>query len=769
MRSILKIAKLELSILFYSPVAWLVLAIFTIQSAMSFLDPLYSFNTTQQLGQKLPPLTQLLFGGTSGLFTAVKSYLYLYLPILTMGLMSRETSSGSISLLLSSPVKLREIILGKYLAIITYGLLLIVILAILGIVAVFSVPNLDVGSVFAGLLGLYLLICTYAAIGLFMSCLTTYQVVAAISTLTVFAMLRFVGTLGQNIDFVRDLTYFLSISGRTEKMIAGMVTTKDIFYYIIIICAFLTFCVLRLKADRELKTGPVKFARYAAVVAGALLLGYLSALPMLIGYFDLTAGKSLTISKTGQRLAKEIEGELKVTTYTNLLAPRLWNTLPKSRISDQNRLEQFKRFIPGMTTDYVYYYQKPLDSNFAEYRYNPKMKGVTDVDKIASGIIGGMELNPKLFLKPSEIDKKIDLKEEGYLTLRKLEYKGRSAILRFYIGPTEQDVYPREKEFMAAIKNLISDAPKAVLLSGNNERSSEGYTERSYHMATTSKIRRQAWINNGVDIDTLNLNTSDISAEVDILIIGDPTIAFSGDALKKITDFIDGGGNMLITGDPENRDILNPLLEKLGLKIRSGILVKPDAKFSTGFIHASVGQQGKTLDSNLYRIARYSAPVAIQRGGVLDYTKDAGFQVVPVLMSPKGGWNKASEIDPRQPALTFEPLSGDQKGEFPLSMALMRKVNEKSQRIYISADADFMSNLELMGIKRGENEYFLHGVMSWLTNHALPIDIVRPEPKDVKISATREQISIMKYVFNGVVPALIVIFGAIVLFRRRSN
>ena len=69
-------------------------------------------------------LTLGIFGGQRGLFVAVQSYLYLYIPLLTMGLMSRELGSGSIKLLYSSPVTNVQIILGKYCSMLAYGLVL---------------------------------------------------------------------------------------------------------------------------------------------------------------------------------------------------------------------------------------------------------------------------------------------------------------------------------------------------------------------------------------------------------------------------------------------------------------------------------------------------------------------------------------------------------------------------------------------------------------------------------------------------------------------
>ena len=93
-----------------------------------------------------------------------------------MGLMSRELSSGSIKLLYSSPVTNKQIVLGKYLAMMLYGLLLMAILSIFVIYSAFAIKSFDFICVLAGLLGLYLLTCAYSAIGLFMSSLTSYQV-----------------------------------------------------------------------------------------------------------------------------------------------------------------------------------------------------------------------------------------------------------------------------------------------------------------------------------------------------------------------------------------------------------------------------------------------------------------------------------------------------------------------------------------------------------------------------------------------------------------
>ncbi|RYE22181.1 MAG: ABC transporter permease [Sphingobacteriales bacterium] len=813
MRKIFKIARLELSILFYSPVAWLVLTIFMIQCGITFLDNLQGTRTTLSLGYQTMPITRTLFAGTSGLFTIMQGYIYLYLPILTMGLMSRETSSGSIKLLLSSPVKLRQIILGKYVAIVGYGLALIGVLMIFAVIGGLFIEHVDLGLIFSGLFGLYLLICTYAAIGLFMSCLTTYQVVAAISTLAVFAVLRYVGTLWQEYDFVRDLTYFLSISGRTEKIISGLITTKDVFYYLIIIASFLSLCVLRLKTERELKPWTVKAGRYVALAVVALALGYITSRPVLTGYLDTTDLKSLTISKTSQKITKKVDGELKVTTYINMLAPHLWYVLPQSRNMDLGRLEQFQRFIPGMDINYVYYYQKPIDTNYHEFKYNPNLAGVTNIDKIAEKMATTMGVDGDKFISPAEINKQIDLKPEGYLLLRKLEYKGKSTYLRFYMN--DNDPYAAEAEVDAALKRLMVTSPKVIFITGNNERGTDSRVDRDYQMISALKTRRFALVNQGLDVDTVNLNKQDIPSNTDIVVIGDPTVPFTPAQIQKITTYINKGGDMLITGEPGRQHILNPLLQQLGVQLKGGILVKPDKNVTPGFISAQLNIKSVGIDSNLARIQKNGLFVSVQGAAAVDQLPSGPFNVTPLLMSTAGGWNKmfapgsikekakpaggkdlvpsygggvmavavsgpSADADLRAPVnvgsldlatvdLSFKANEGDEKGTFPVSVALTRDVKGKQQRIVVSGDADFVSNGELTRQRSKYNEYYLHGLFRWFSNGLFPVDVTRPPARDMDIKISRGQITGLMWLCKGIIPAIIAIMGAIVLFKRRRN
>ena len=417
MKTIYRIAKLELQTLFYSPVAWLIIVIFALQAAITFTDDFGNAVRHQELGSQLWDTTRSLFSSVfSGLYPPMIKHLYLYIPLLTMGLMSREFSSGSIKLLYSSPVTNVQIILGKFLSMMIFGLILIGILFVFIIFAACHIENFHFPSIFTGLLGIYLLICAYASIGLFMSSITTYQVVAAILTLIMLSVLNYIKLVWQDIEFVREITYWFSMSGRVEEFINGLFCSEDFLYFIIVIALFLSLTIIRLQSCRQKTSSILTFSRYLGVIALTCLLGYLSSRPMFKGYYDTTETQINTLTKHSQEIISKLEGELTITTYVNALDENyLYHAIPKNIKSDQQHFKQYVRFKPEINMKYVYYYDTIVDPS-QDKRY-PN----TNTQQRAKRIIESWELDHNLFLSPTQIRSQIDLWPEGNRFVRLLE------------------------------------------------------------------------------------------------------------------------------------------------------------------------------------------------------------------------------------------------------------------------------------------------------------------------------------------------------------
>ncbi|MDR0765869.1 MAG: ABC transporter permease subunit, partial [Odoribacteraceae bacterium] len=424
MKKTFRIALVELQSFFYSPVAWLILIVFTFQAATVFTDLVGGIARNQELKQSLSNLSLSI---CRGMFSKIQDYLYLYIPLLTMGLMSRERSSGSIKLLYSSPVTNAQIILGKYLSMLLYGLVMIAVLFVFVTWSSCIVKDFDWPVALSGLLGLYLLLCAYAAIGLFMSSLTSYQVVAAIGTLAVLAALGFVKRFGQEYDFIREITWWLSISGRADESINGLLCSEDILYFIIVPALFLSLSVARLKAIRQKSSWQVSFTKYAALFLVAMLLGYVTSRPRLMAFHDATREKQRTLTPVSQEIIRQVEGGLKMTVYVNALDRGLSYVIPRARKTDMERFAQFIRFKPEMRVKYVYYYTNPGDQGI-ERRY----PGLTDL-QIVGKVSKAWDIDSTLFMPPADIEKIIDLSAEDYRVVRLLEREtGQKTFLRMY-------------------------------------------------------------------------------------------------------------------------------------------------------------------------------------------------------------------------------------------------------------------------------------------------------------------------------------------------
>jgi ABC-2 type transport system permease protein len=815
MKTILKIARTELALLFYSPIAWFLLIAFLFQSGLAYTTQIEGILTSQDMGgQNLKYLTFLtgrIFAPPYGIWPQLVGKLYLYLPLLTMGLMSREINGGTIKLLYSSPIKIREIIFGKYLSMMVYNLVLVAVLALIVVFGLFNIQHADAGLLFAGLLGVYLLLCAYAAIGLFMSCLTSYQVVAALSTLVLLAVLSYIGQLWQDIDFVRDLAYFLSIQGRADHMLMGLITTRDVIYFLVIIGMFLGFGIYKLQADRESKPLLVKAGRYAGIVVLALTIGYISGRPGLVGYIDTTANKTMTLTPNAQKVLKEMgDSTLEVTSYINLLDGRFYFGRPDQRNIDMARWEPYLRFKPDIRFNYVYFYDSSGDKNL--FKFNP---GLT-VQSLAERYAKSMKVDLGRFETPAEIRKTIDLRPEQNRYVMDLHYNGRKTFLRLF---NDQVVFPSETETSAALKRLMqAKLPMIAFAQGESERSIEKLGDRHFKYLTNEITFRNSLINQGFDVEKVFLKDQEIPRDITALVIADPTVAFDSVSMRKIERYIADGGNLLVAGEPGKQEIVNPLLKILGVQLMEGMMVERNRDFSPELVQPNLTAAAADFTTKLHEDFEDSLVIAMHGAAGLSYTADGPFTVIPLAMtSGKLSWNKkikpdenmielaedeetprgngggvmivgdgpvaeagdgprkkkpvaAPKPEPDPDILSFDAGKGDQPGPLPAVIGLTRTINGRQQKIVVSGDADFLSNAELARFNiKTCNFDFSTGIFSWFANGEFPIDTSRPPAKDKRLAITDSSLAFLKLLLLGIFPGLLLALGSILLIRRKRK
>ena len=235
MQNIMAIWQREMKSYFVSPIAYVVLTVFLFLSGLFFYGNLYEvvqYTMMQaQMGQGAQPIDVPAYV-TQSLFRTTSVILLFLIPMLTMGLFSEEKKRGTIELLLTTPVGNFSAMVGKYLASLTFLLILFVASGIT-ISAIFLYGQPDWKPILAGYLGMFLYGAALLALGLFISTLTENQIVAVILTFGISLVLWLINVFASSASGVaKNVINYLSVIGHLDDFIKGVIDTSHIVYYL---------------------------------------------------------------------------------------------------------------------------------------------------------------------------------------------------------------------------------------------------------------------------------------------------------------------------------------------------------------------------------------------------------------------------------------------------------------------------------------------------------------------------------------------------------
>ena len=247
---IFSIARNELRRLFHAPLAWTILAILVFILALLFLTFMENFLTVIQprfAGKENAPGVTDAIVAPLLLWTGI--IMLAVVPLLTMRLVAEERQLGSLTLLTSAPLSMTELVLGKYLGLIMF------LLITLGLVALMPLSltvgtTLDWGKLLAGFLGLFLLVASFAAAGLYLSCIAGTPLISAVSSFGLLVFLVVLYVSGKSPGAASDVLVYLSHFSHFLSFLEGLFDTADLGYYLLFIVAFLTLAIRHLDNQR---------------------------------------------------------------------------------------------------------------------------------------------------------------------------------------------------------------------------------------------------------------------------------------------------------------------------------------------------------------------------------------------------------------------------------------------------------------------------------------------------------------------------------------
>ena len=225
MHNMITIYKKELRSFFTSPMAYIFLVVFALVNGYFFTNTFFLYNQSDM---------RALFG--------IVPLVYLFfIPAVSMGLISREKSLGTIEIISTLPVRERDIVLGKYLAGFTLILVALLTTAVHYITLYNVGTTVDHGAVFTGYLGLALLGGVYTSVGIFASSLTENQVIAFIVGIAIVLAFFLMDKL---LFFVpasmAGIIQYLSTEFHLSNISRGVIDTRNLIYFGSVIGFFLS-------------------------------------------------------------------------------------------------------------------------------------------------------------------------------------------------------------------------------------------------------------------------------------------------------------------------------------------------------------------------------------------------------------------------------------------------------------------------------------------------------------------------------------------------
>lgn len=332
----------EIKSFFGSVTGYLVMAVFLLLTGLFLFVFEGDFNILNSGYNDLTPF-----------FTLAPWILIFLIPAVTMRSFSDERKQGTLELLLTKPLSLWQIVLGKF----SGAWVLIVLTIVPTLIYIYVLNNLgyppgniDWGSTFGAYIGLLFLITAYASIGIFTSTLSENQIVsfilAVVLCFTFYFGFEGLSQLSQNQNhFIASL----GMESHYRSMSRGVLDTRDLLYFISVAFLFLFATVLRLKTLNWVGSTKWKtFAKLPVVLLVALLVNWFGQ--SIFKRWDLTEDKRYTLSEATLDILNQIESPLFIDVFLEGKFPA---EIKRLQAETRQLLEEFRAYNSDIQFQFI--------------------------------------------------------------------------------------------------------------------------------------------------------------------------------------------------------------------------------------------------------------------------------------------------------------------------------------------------------------------------------------------------------------------------------
>ena len=679
-------------------------------------------------------------------------------PVLTMRILAEEKNRKTDQLLLTAPVSLWKIVIGKYLAMVTvFGLALLITCFYPLILSRFGTVSLPMA--YTAILGYFLYGAACIAIGLFISSVTESQVIAALLTFFVLLVFYITGVI-------------------TNALPSTAVASFVIWIFVILFAAWLVYNL----------TSNIKIAVAAAIIVEAVNVIIFFAksewmagsVAKVLGAFNMTSFFSnfgsgvfditgivyylsiigFCIFLTIQSIQRKRWGGdalmtavvLAIVVVINLVVGQIPVKYTQFDLTD-NQLytitDQTKEFVKGLDSDVDVYLVAQSGQEDEQIQ-----KVLERYESLSSHI--------KVVVNPSFTKQYTDssLSDNSLIVVCGEKYKviNYSDIYQsefnYSTYSSQTTGFDAEGQLTSAIDYVTSDTlPKLYTLTGHDEASLSD--------TLTSQIEKE-----NIDIEELNLVTSEsVPDDADCLMINGPQKDITADEKDRILSYMENGGHVLIFTDYTETDMPNlaELLNNYGLSTSAGLIFEGNSQYYyPGYPSylipriQSADAVGSMTSKDLV-LMPYAQNINISDDVRSTVTTEA------LLQTSSKSYIKTDLKN----LTTTEKASGDEEGTFTVGAAVTENYNDvETKLVYFSSSAILDENMNQA--VSGGNYELISNVMSWMIDKEESISIPTKSLSTTYLTVTAADAGFWGAVVI-LIPAALVIGGGVVWFRRRRK
>lgn len=648
--------------------------------------------------------------------------LLIAIPVLTMRSLAEEKRSKTDQLILTAPVSVGSIVIGKFLALLTVFAIPVAISCVYPLI-MSAFGSIPMGEAYLAILAFFLFGMTALALGLFVSSLTESQVIAAVLGFLIlflgYMMTSITNMISSTGNWLTKILNCFDLYTPFANLLSGTLNVGSIIYFVSVtmLVLFLTTQAIQKRrysvSVKNFSVGAYSTGMIAVAVAIVVVVNIvIGEMPVTWTSIDLTSEKLYSLTDQTKDYVETIDEDVVI--YVLAKEDNQDTTLGQT-------LQRYDDLSDHITVEYV------------DPTVNPMF-----ITKYTSSSV-----NTNSLIVVSE--KRSKVIDYSSIYESSFDYQTYTSTTTGYDG---------EGQITSALDYVLSDdMPKAYMTTGHGEA--------SFESGFTTALERE-----NVEYESINLMDYDaVPEDAACLIINGASGDFSTDDKAKVLSYLENGGKviMITTITTEETPNLDAIMEYMGIQVADGLVMEENENNYYGVPYYLLPEvTSSEYTTGIYGKYHIFAPLA--QGMVIENEAAADMEYVTFLSTSEDAFSKVdiSNLD------NFDKAEGDIDGPFAIGIASEKTLEDtKATLVAISCDQMFTTNANSM--VSGANQKLFVNTVSRFVDHEVSVSV---PVKSYNVSSLT--VPMAKAILVGVMTTLILpitclVVGFVIWFRRRKR